>query len=130
MSTVRNVDHFNNEVEFYYHDDDYYYDTEYEYASSTLDLDYDDIFDLHASTLTGWAGSAEAAWKLDSVYQIKSVILKTIKDHSFLFKVEVVNSATSASTTCSKISESVDLRQLGYDCNALGDSIKISETSG
>ena len=88
------------------------------------------MFDIHASTLTGWAGSAEAAWKLDSVYEVKSVILKTIKDHSFLFKVEVVSSATSASSTCSKVSESVDLRQLGYDCDAAGNSIKITETSG
>ena len=122
MSTVRNFDHFNNEIDIYEYGYGYGYDPDYETYDATVGT-YGEMFDIHASTLTGWAGSAEAAWKLDSVYEVKSIILKTIKEHSFLFKVEVVNSATSASTTCTKVSESVDLRQLGYDCDAAGNSI-------
>ena len=65
MSTVTNVDHFgsNSWVSTYFDEDGTEYYTGEDYFS-----DYDGMFDAHASTLTGWAGSAEAAWKLDSVY--------------------------------------------------------------
>ena len=64
MSTVRNDDHFGSSSWVrteYQGGDPYYYGEDLFYG-------YDGMFDAYASRLTGWAGSAEAAWKLDSVY--------------------------------------------------------------
>ena len=62
MSTVRNVDHFGNEIYAEYYD----YTAVY-YTDQTVSP-YGQMFDIHASTLTGWAGSPEVSWKLDSVH--------------------------------------------------------------
>ena len=107
MQTVRNVEHYD----------------------PWSDEVNDQFFDGHAVRLEGWHDIAQASWHLDSVHQIGSVILRTIRQQ-FQFQVEVIDEANESSKVCTYVSESVDFRQINFDCDADGDLIKISETSG
>ena len=102
MQTVRNTNHYGQVVD------------------AVGDEFYDEQIDMSASRLTWWTGNAEATWHLDSVYSIGSIILRTIDEQSQL-EMKVIDSANSLALTCTLASESVDFRQLNYDCDAPGD---------
>ena len=102
MQTVRNTNHYG------------------QVNVSVGDEHYDERIDASASRLTGWTGNAEATWHLDSVYLIGSIILRTIDEQSQL-EMKVIDSVNFLSQTCTLASESVDFRQLNYDCDAPGN---------
>ena len=111
MQTVTNTNHIGQQVEV---------DGISCCSDEYRDEYYDEKIDTSASRLTGWTGIAEATWHLDSVYLIGSVILRTIDEQSQL-EMKVIDSVNFLSQTCTLASESVDFRQLNYDCDAPGD---------